>query len=81
MSAKHSPGPWRWIGSDDEDGCDSLLDSAGRPVLDLGVSDEDSRLIAAAPAMASLLRRWNENPRSFDPTAAAELLSLIDGDE
>ena len=62
MSAKFSPGPWRWVHEDNDIGGGWVLrDANGEAVLDavdgvyVGVEPDDARLIAAAPEMRSLL--------------------------
>ena len=72
MSEKHSPGPWKWVSSDD-DVMPKLVDANGHNVCDFGEAnpydqcagdppnDADARLIAAAPEMAELLRDMDKH--------------------
>jgi hypothetical protein len=66
MSAKHTPGPWEWVGRDLEQKGGEYKTVIGSEVscgafcyggsVDMTVSESDARLIAAAPDLLAALR-------------------------
>lgn len=82
----HSPGPWAWgrVGT-----AIRLYDKTGRFVLmtnrgsSIGVSNDDGRLIAAAPELLALVRKYLAD--SVDDCAfcqeARALIARIEGDK
>lgn len=80
--SEHSPGPWKW------DGGLRIYDATDEQVAKVEASDADARLIAAAPELLDLVRRY-ERGCCCHPTdgldacpecrEAAALLARIDG--
>lgn len=89
---KYSPGPWRWKTAVHSGGTAvGCVDSADQVVIGLNrftpVRDEDARLIAAAPEMLSLLRRFvdecmceiHDGGETCPHRQSVALLARIDG--
>lgn len=75
----HTPGPWSYTGHDDH--CDvgrdyhEIVDADGFEIINnngLVTSISDARLIAAAPAMADLLRKLQVDISAMLTTAQSE---------
>lgn len=80
----HSPGPWRAFfkdpGASIEPPVFMLSDADGRGIIDFRgwkVSADDARLIASAPTMLGLLRRWADTMGADDTELGQETIEFL----